>query len=136
MKYSKSQARVAVDTLCMNPIPAGVDVSAASVLHSFINEAGSPDILTLEIDTKKVIKAIHGVEELLLAAQEFVARVDKGEIRSQHTYGRFKKAIAEIEANAGKFDESAIEFRTPVVDLNDRGMQDFRFSKASLTKGK
>lgn len=43
---------------------------------------------------------LEGARDLMEAAREFVARVERGEIRSVKTYNAFKAALVKIDGDA------------------------------------
>lgn len=61
-------------------------------LHSF-KANGNPDDYLAGISVAQAHQLGNTLEELRAAMQEFVDRVDKGEVRSKRTYAKFKELL-------------------------------------------
>ncbi len=99
MKTAKDYAHEAKEILSvyLEGITANQERKAASDIVDAILAAARMEQLKPATSATEVKAIDLGKVALLEAAKEFVARVEKGEIQSRHSYVRFKSAIAVAE---------------------------------------
>jgi len=100
--------------------------------------SGHHDALKVGPDDRRYTPITGGLANLIAAAREFVAKVDRGEARSRRSYQAFKDALAKIDAGEAAFAKAVkmMEAGAFAPDAGPVSQEDTETTRIDLDGGK